>query len=291
MTEDEVVAELRDGMTIGIGGWGSRRKPMSLVRAILRATSPTSPSSPTAAPTSGCCARPARCASAVYALRARSTSIPLEPHFRVARQTGAIERARARRGHVPARPPGRGVAGAVPADPGRARLRHRGRANPSSGRSRRPTTDGEELRRRAGAPPRRRARPPEPGRPARQRRSSSARPLLRRPVLQAADKRVRVGRADRRRPRSSRARAGATAAHQPAAWSTAWSRRRTAPTSPTCAPDYAATRRSRRSTPRRRSRPRRGRRSTRSGSTLDRGRLPGRLVGGRLERATASPAR
>ena len=36
MTEDEVVAELRDGMTIGIGGWGSRRKPMALVREILR---------------------------------------------------------------------------------------------------------------------------------------------------------------------------------------------------------------------------------------------------------------
>ncbi|NDH85426.1 MAG: hypothetical protein EBY65_11285, partial [Acidimicrobiia bacterium] len=36
MTEDEVVAELESGMTIGIGGWGSRRKPMSLVRAILR---------------------------------------------------------------------------------------------------------------------------------------------------------------------------------------------------------------------------------------------------------------
>ena len=33
MTEDDVVAELRDGMTIGIGGWGSRRKPMALVRA------------------------------------------------------------------------------------------------------------------------------------------------------------------------------------------------------------------------------------------------------------------
>ena len=38
MTEDDVVAELRDGMTIGIGGWGSRRKPMSLVRAILRSS-------------------------------------------------------------------------------------------------------------------------------------------------------------------------------------------------------------------------------------------------------------
>ena len=31
MTPEEVVAELRDGMTIGIGGWGSRRKPMALV--------------------------------------------------------------------------------------------------------------------------------------------------------------------------------------------------------------------------------------------------------------------
>ena len=38
MTADDVVAELRDGMTIGIGGWGSRRKPMSLVRAILRSS-------------------------------------------------------------------------------------------------------------------------------------------------------------------------------------------------------------------------------------------------------------
>ena len=36
MSIDEVVAELRDGMTIGIGGWGPRRKPMALVRAILR---------------------------------------------------------------------------------------------------------------------------------------------------------------------------------------------------------------------------------------------------------------
>ena len=32
----DIVAELRDGMTIGIGGWGPRRKPMALVREILR---------------------------------------------------------------------------------------------------------------------------------------------------------------------------------------------------------------------------------------------------------------
>jgi acyl CoA:acetate/3-ketoacid CoA transferase alpha subunit len=36
MTVDDVVAELRDGMTIGVGGWGSRRKPMLLVRALAR---------------------------------------------------------------------------------------------------------------------------------------------------------------------------------------------------------------------------------------------------------------
>ena len=34
MTEAQVVDQLQDGMTLGIGGWGSRRKPMSLVRAI-----------------------------------------------------------------------------------------------------------------------------------------------------------------------------------------------------------------------------------------------------------------
>jgi len=36
ITLDDAVAELRSGMTIGIGGWGSRRKPMAFVRAILR---------------------------------------------------------------------------------------------------------------------------------------------------------------------------------------------------------------------------------------------------------------
>ena len=36
MSAAEVVAQLEDGMTIGIGGWGPRRKPMALVREILR---------------------------------------------------------------------------------------------------------------------------------------------------------------------------------------------------------------------------------------------------------------
>lgn len=36
MSLDDVAGELRSGMTVGIGGWGSRRKPMALIRAILR---------------------------------------------------------------------------------------------------------------------------------------------------------------------------------------------------------------------------------------------------------------
>jgi acyl CoA:acetate/3-ketoacid CoA transferase alpha subunit len=35
-TLDEAVGHLETGMTIGIGGWGSRRKPMAFVRALLR---------------------------------------------------------------------------------------------------------------------------------------------------------------------------------------------------------------------------------------------------------------
>ena len=35
-TLDEAVAQVRSGMTVGIGGWGSRRKPMAFIRALLR---------------------------------------------------------------------------------------------------------------------------------------------------------------------------------------------------------------------------------------------------------------
>lgn len=37
MTTADVVAQLRDGMTIGFGGWGPRRKPMAIVAVSARA--------------------------------------------------------------------------------------------------------------------------------------------------------------------------------------------------------------------------------------------------------------
>lgn len=35
-TLDAAVAGIESGMTVGLGGWGSRRKPMAFVRALLR---------------------------------------------------------------------------------------------------------------------------------------------------------------------------------------------------------------------------------------------------------------
>jgi len=89
-TEEEVVAELRDGMTIGIGGWGSRRKPMSLVRAILRSDLKDLTIVAYGGPDIGllCAARKVR--KAVYGFVSLD-SIPLEPHFRLARQAGTVE--------------------------------------------------------------------------------------------------------------------------------------------------------------------------------------------------------
>jgi glutaconate CoA-transferase subunit A len=90
MTEEEVVGHLRSGMTIGIGGWGSRRKPMSIVRAILRSDVTDLTVVSYAGPDLGLLCAAGKVKRAVYAF-ASLDSIPLEPHFRAARQAGAIE--------------------------------------------------------------------------------------------------------------------------------------------------------------------------------------------------------
>ena len=90
MTEDEVVGELRSGMTIGIGGWASRRKPMSLIRAILRSDLTDLTIVSYGGPDIGLLCAAGKVRKAVYGFVSLDT-IPLEPHFRTARQTGAIE--------------------------------------------------------------------------------------------------------------------------------------------------------------------------------------------------------
>lgn len=90
ITEDDVVAELRSGMTIGIGGWGSRRKPMSLVRAILRSDLDDLTIVSYGGPDVGLLCRYGKVKRVVFAFVSLD-SIALEPHFRAARQSGSIE--------------------------------------------------------------------------------------------------------------------------------------------------------------------------------------------------------
>jgi glutaconate CoA-transferase subunit A len=89
-TEDDVVAELRDGMTIGIGGWGSRRKPMSMVRAILRSSLRDLTIVSYGGPDVGMLCAAGKVKKAIYGFVSLD-SIPLEPHFRAARQNATIE--------------------------------------------------------------------------------------------------------------------------------------------------------------------------------------------------------
>jgi glutaconate CoA-transferase, subunit A len=90
MTEDEVVGRLRSGMTIGIGGWGSRRKPMSLIRAILRSDLADLTVVSYGGPDVGLLCAAGKVRKLVFGFVSLD-SIPLDPHFRRARQAGAIE--------------------------------------------------------------------------------------------------------------------------------------------------------------------------------------------------------
>ena len=87
---DQAVASLADGMTIGIGGWGSRRKPMALVRALLRSPLKGLTVVSFAGPDLGMLCAAGKVKRAVFGF-ASLDSIPLEPYFRAARQAGSIE--------------------------------------------------------------------------------------------------------------------------------------------------------------------------------------------------------
>ncbi|MFN2543448.1 MAG: CoA transferase subunit A [Actinomycetota bacterium] len=92
ITEDDVVSELRDGMTIGIGGWGSRRKPMSIVRAIARSSLRDLTVVSYGGPDVGILCAANKIGKLIFGF-VTLDSIPLEPHFRKARESGAIEAA------------------------------------------------------------------------------------------------------------------------------------------------------------------------------------------------------
>ena len=89
-TIDDVVSELRSGMTIGIGGWGSRRKPMALVRALCRSDLRDLTVVSYGGPDVGLLCATGKVRRVVCGF-VTLDSIALEPHWRAARQEGRVE--------------------------------------------------------------------------------------------------------------------------------------------------------------------------------------------------------
>ncbi|MGI5449232.1 CoA transferase subunit A [Streptomyces sp. CA-243310] len=89
MSPEEVIGRLRSGMTVGIGGWGSRRKPMALVRALLRSEIADLTVVSYGGPDVGLLAAAGRIRRLVTPF-VTLDSIPLEPHYRAARERGAF---------------------------------------------------------------------------------------------------------------------------------------------------------------------------------------------------------
>jgi glutaconate CoA-transferase, subunit A len=90
MSADEVAAQVSDGMTIGIGGWGSRRKPMSIVRALLRTDVKDLTVVAYGGPDVGLLCRAGKVRKLVYGFVSLD-SVALDPNFRAVREAGAVE--------------------------------------------------------------------------------------------------------------------------------------------------------------------------------------------------------
>ncbi len=90
MSAAAVVGQLRDGMTIGIGGWGPRRKPMALVREILRSDLRDLTVVAYGGADVGMLCAAGKVRKLVFAF-VTLDFIPLEPYFRLARQRGELE--------------------------------------------------------------------------------------------------------------------------------------------------------------------------------------------------------
>lgn len=88
---DDAVGQLRSGMTIGIGGWGSRRKPMALVRALLRSDVTDLTVVTYGGPDLGLLCSAGKVTKAYYGFVSLDSAPFYDPWFAKARTTGEIE--------------------------------------------------------------------------------------------------------------------------------------------------------------------------------------------------------
>ncbi|GAA1686866.1 CoA-transferase [Mycolicibacterium murale] len=88
---DEAVSVIKSGMTIGIGGWGSRRKPMALVRALLRTDATDLTVVTYGGPDLGLLCAAGKVKRVYYGFVSLDSPPFYDPWFAKARTTGAIE--------------------------------------------------------------------------------------------------------------------------------------------------------------------------------------------------------
>ena len=85
-----ILEALQSGMTLGIGGWGGRRKPMAFVRELLKTDLKDFTVVSYGGPDVGLLAAAGKIRKLVFGFVSLDL-LPLEAHFRVARQAGAFE--------------------------------------------------------------------------------------------------------------------------------------------------------------------------------------------------------
>ncbi|MDT0575351.1 CoA-transferase [Croceicoccus sp. F390] len=90
MSARDIVAQIEDGMTVGIGGWGPRRKPMALVREILRSDVKDLTIAAFGGADVGMLCAAGKVKKLIFAFVSLD-AIPLEPWFRKAREAGQID--------------------------------------------------------------------------------------------------------------------------------------------------------------------------------------------------------
>src|SRR6476620_7181495 len=90
-TLDEAVSTIESGMTIGIGGWGSRRQPMAFVRALLRTSVGDLTAVSYGGPDIGLLCSAGKVRRVYYGFVSLDSPPFYEPWFSKARTSGAIE--------------------------------------------------------------------------------------------------------------------------------------------------------------------------------------------------------
>ena len=90
MSIADIAAQVESGMTLAVGGWGGRRKPMAVIRELLKTEVMDLTVLAYGGPDIGMLAAAGKIRKLIFGFVSMD-SVPLEGHYRVARQSGAIE--------------------------------------------------------------------------------------------------------------------------------------------------------------------------------------------------------